>query len=44
VRFISENTHFRTVTTTEAPMINGPVDSVLESLFAIRDGQVIGEF
>jgi prepilin-type N-terminal cleavage/methylation domain-containing protein len=44
VRFISENTNFRTVTTPAAPMINGPVDSVLEALFAIRDGQVVGEF
>ncbi|MBX3440465.1 MAG: DUF1559 domain-containing protein [Planctomycetaceae bacterium] len=44
VHFLSENTDFRVITTDAAPMVNGPVDSVLERLFAIRDGQVIGEF
>lgn len=44
VRFISENIDFRTVTTTEAPMINGPADSVVERLFASADGQTVGEF
>ena len=44
VRFISENTDFRTATTPTALNVNGPVDSVLERLFAIRDGQAVGDF
>lgn len=44
VRFISENTDFRTATTPTALNVNGPVDSVLERLFAMRDGQPVGDF
>ena len=44
VRFISENIDFRTATTATELNVNGPVDSVLERLFAIRDGQGVGEF
>ena len=44
VRFISENIDFRTVTTGTELNVNGPVDSVLERIFAIRDGQPVGEF
>lgn len=44
VRFMSENIDFRTVTTPTELNTNGPVDSVLERLFAIRDGQTVGEF
>lgn len=44
VRFISENIDFRTATTPTEQNTNGPVDSVLERLFAIRDGQTVGDF
>lgn len=44
VRFISENIDFRTTTTPTEQNTNGPVDSVLERLFAIKDGQAVGEF
>jgi prepilin-type processing-associated H-X9-DG protein len=45
VRFLSEDVDFQTVRG-PAPYnsTNGPVDSILERLVAIADGQPIGEF
>ena len=44
VRFLSENTDFRAIVGNSGIPVNGPVDSVLEALFAMKDGFVIGEF
>ena len=44
VHFISQNIEFNATTTLAAPNVNGPVDSVIERLFARADGQAIGDF
>lgn len=42
VHFLSQNIDFRSVTTATELNVNGPVDSILERLFAIKDGQPLG--
>ncbi|QDT98915.1 Type II secretion system protein G precursor [Gimesia aquarii] len=44
VRFLSENIDFRTTRTSGQPNPNGPIDSTLERLVGIQDGQTIGDF
>ena len=44
VHFLSQNIDFNATTTVASPNVNGPVDSVVERLFARSDGQTIGSY
>jgi len=44
VHFISQNVDFNATTSTASPNVNGPVDSVIERLFARNDGQAVGGY